>query len=1038
MLRPMLHDVNLAECVDMACDGPKKLLIRDLDGTFSGNGIETSIMGQSEYHWEGVSGFPWSGWVDPSWGLGDYRVPESMTTMTNGTVIPMDEYAPYKGASRGDTCSWSERWQAYSCTGSTRGHLMFESLDFDTEIRRIAPVGFRSSSGFIDLANGPADHTCCAGYACSLRATYNYFIVECGETYDFHTTGTMPTKIQFSLHYLPPTCKIRIQMYTMRPNRQDVFLNGDNIIYSNQYSFANDTWSFPDKKFIPEVTDSSGSNYYDRQDQILYFVLGGGDQAQVRIANSIILTLDVVTELTPEEFYASENLPYLLAALLGLDPSQVKIVEVIREHSGAAQHRWKHGNTVVSRPELKDSSTARVQFELSNEPDYGHGYGGNLGTDATLKPRRGKYESFDSKDTGNRIVALQMDKVLDTLIADNAGQDANVIASSLTSSAIPGEVPRWYTAGTDAADQTILGRLGLDPDTLDDAKNVTAVIFDAAASLNVTDMLNTTNADQQQTLQTVIEKTTNAVAYSTKPTTMIIVSQVPQKIFVGSYMQYPIKVAMLDENGHSMTEVGYNGDPMKITAFSNTVLENSETHFTPGSGIATFGRLTFTDPGRHNMIIMLSYTGHANVTVSQVSTISFDVTADVPDHLAIQTQPSPLVPQKLQMDAVEIVMYDSNNNQMTGDILTANDPWRVCASLVNDPMGQELLGDTEVPFSNGVATFYNLMIEQRAMQVQLQFELCYAGNSDAASLGFSPIFSDSFDVVGVNECFENIHMCDVNANCTDTAGSYDCECHTGFVGNGFICMDQINECNSGAHECDVNAICADAPVGYTCACRPGFAGDGKTCTDVDECVDGNHYCNDADSTCVNEIGDFSCDCRPGYENVNGNKICQDIDECAIGNVCGPNQACHNVDGSHYCRCGTGYVLVNNICVDTNECSDGSDYCGKDTDCINTDGAYVCEGTGGGGGDELCETVTCEDGLECSQGNCVDIDECADPALNVCQSFETCVNSNRGYSCTFDYNQQCPSDKYAVEWKGVNSYYIFKPVITLFSRQNLRK
>ena len=53
-----------------------------------------------------------------------------------------------------------------------------------------------------------------------LRATYNYFLIECGETYDFHTTGTMPTKVQFSLHNMPPSCKVRIQMYTMRPNSQ--------------------------------------------------------------------------------------------------------------------------------------------------------------------------------------------------------------------------------------------------------------------------------------------------------------------------------------------------------------------------------------------------------------------------------------------------------------------------------------------------------------------------------------------------------------------------------------------------------------------------------------------------------------------------------------------------------------------------------------------------------------------------------------------------------------------------------------------------
>ena len=38
---------------------------------------------------------------------------------------------------------------------------------------------------------------------------------------------------------------------------------------------------FPNKNFIPEVTDSSGANYYDRPEQMLYFVIGGGDQDSV-------------------------------------------------------------------------------------------------------------------------------------------------------------------------------------------------------------------------------------------------------------------------------------------------------------------------------------------------------------------------------------------------------------------------------------------------------------------------------------------------------------------------------------------------------------------------------------------------------------------------------------------------------------------------------------------------------------------------------------------------------------------------------------
>ena len=31
------------------------------------------------------------------------------------------------------------------------------------------------------------------------------------------------------------------------------------------------------------------------------------------------------------------------------------------------------------------------------------------------------------------------------------------------------------------------------------------------------------------------------------------------------------------------------------------------------------------------------------------------------------------------------------------------------------------------------------------------------------------------------------HRCASNANCTDTEGSYQCECHTGFSGDGIQC-----------------------------------------------------------------------------------------------------------------------------------------------------------------------------------------------------------------------------------------------------------
>ena len=39
----------------------------------------------------------------------------------------------------------------------------------------------------------------------------------------------------------------------------------------------------------------------------------------------------------------------------------------------------------------------------------------------------------------------------------------------------------------------------------------------------------------------------------------------------------------------------------------------------------------------------------------------------------------------------------------------------------------------------------------------------------------------------INECEDATHMCSSNASCTNSAGSYECKCFEGFMGNGFNC-----------------------------------------------------------------------------------------------------------------------------------------------------------------------------------------------------------------------------------------------------------
>ena len=51
------------------------------------------------------------------------------------------------------------------------------------------------------------------------------------------------------------------------------------------------------------------------------------------------------------------------------------------------------------------------------------------------------------------------------------------------------------------------------------------------------------------------------------------------------------------------------------------------------------------------------------------------------------------------------------------------------------------------------------------------------------------------NILDLDECeAESLNDCDVNANCTNMIGGYDCECHESYFGDGFMCISKIAHC----------------------------------------------------------------------------------------------------------------------------------------------------------------------------------------------------------------------------------------------------
>ena len=154
-------------------------------------------------------------------------------------------------------------------------------------------------------------------------------------------------------------------------------------------------------------------------------------------------------------------------------------------------------------------------------------------------------------------------------------------------------------------------------------------------------------------------------------------------------------------------------------------------------------------------------------------------------------------------------------------------------------------------------------------------------------------------------------------------------------------------------------------------------------------------------------------CSPGYELVN--EICVDIDECANGtHDCIPDtEVCSNMAGSYSCLCMEGYERIGGDCMDIDECLDGSHDCLPDEEvCSNIPGSYSCvcaEGYERVDGFCICNQETCEgecvdEICECPlgfahiDGLCVDIDECTEDTHSCNLETETCVNADGSFRC----------------------------------------
>lgn len=217
---------------------------------------------------------------------------------------------------------------------------------------------------------------------------------------------------------------------------------------------------------------------------------------------------------------------------------------------------------------------------------------------------------------------------------------------------------------------------------------------------------------------------------------------------------------------------------------------------------------------------------------------------------------------------------------------------------------------------------------------------------------------DGTDCQDVNECTDN--PCDVNADCYNLPGSFECTCQFGFTGNGLQCQREVRLC--GDDVCHQNARCVfNSDIGQPmCECNSGYYGDGKNCSTLAfECNEAPEVCHQ-DAQCIYDYQEqrYKCECGEGFSG--DGLVCQAYkDQC---DRCHANATCvFNINTfTHTCQCNPGFTGDGRYCS-LIEVPSVCRLCSENAECLLdvSSQEFTCQ----------CRSNYRGDGINCTQVDC---------------------------------------------------------------------
>ena len=564
---PPLHHVNPSDCVDMDCDGHKHTLVTDIDGSFTGDGTRGTIVAKAEFEWDG----------DRRRGIGDYRIPKTMLTQPNGSRIPVESIYPNKGIVRGNrtstSCTFNEEWNAYNCHSIEHRMIVLESLDADTEVRRLSPIGL-GGNGYIDLLNGPQDHGWCGGYTCQERISTFYGIVATGVDYKVGLTSTNPQKFRILLLNSSPSDVITLGIIYTTSQKLEVVVDNQiiqpkhtelvdgELIYKNPEDYPNQ----PDL-FRVTLHDPHGTNFYDRSTKTLSITLTGASPIEIHTSPLIQISM-FLAPITVDEFFG-ENLRTNLAALLNIDKRRIRVVNVIAEDSRR-------------RKRATDNGGIQVNFEIGTLPST----------------------TVEEEETNNTF------------------EELNTITTEFVNAMQTGELNKDLNVSVVSADVE-----APIPPPVDPTGGVRANSTSGGPQPGEADNRTLTFSEKQMIMEEESEAKSQPLTFVI-PSRLAIFLEPATSGVVGTILDQQPRLIMVDSSGDRITNIGIN-KPWRIGVealgdnANSTIINGSTAEFI--NGWANYSSLSFPQAGVFRLHFVLVYPSSASFQV--MSNVSITVSS---------------------------------------------------------------------------------------------------------------------------------------------------------------------------------------------------------------------------------------------------------------------------------------------------------------------------------------------------------------------------------------------------------------------------